>query len=337
MKRLYLDVPLPCHADWAAMQPNAQGRHCLECNKDVVDFSGMSDADILNFFTKAKGETCGRFAGDQLRRAIVPPAAPARKRLWVLMLSVFVSWFGWSKVNAQKGKVAVAAQAPRSSLIIGDTTDIKQSTIQISGRITDDTGMPLEAVSISAKGSMAISDSLGRYSLPVFADATSIKVFALGYHAYEVSLGTLRANQVATDDVNIILTQDVKLLEDVVVVGMSTKRMYTSLGGAISIISYERSFTERIVDTIIPTSFKVFPNPAQRGNRVYLEVRNNGEYSVTLSDNMGRPLLQRRIVQQSKGQAHPLDLPATIAAGTYTVSIVERNQKKVTAQRIIIQ
>lgn len=31
-------VPAPCSADWNAMTPAEQGRHCAQCDKVVVDF-----------------------------------------------------------------------------------------------------------------------------------------------------------------------------------------------------------------------------------------------------------------------------------------------------------
>lgn len=62
-----LSVPKPCHEDWNKMTLNEQGAFCKVCAKTVVDFSTMSDEEVLNYF-KNKGEekTCGRFKASQL-------------------------------------------------------------------------------------------------------------------------------------------------------------------------------------------------------------------------------------------------------------------------------
>jgi len=50
------------------MTPDIKGRFCLSCQKSVVDFSTMSDQQILLYFKKAKENTCGKFREDQLNR-----------------------------------------------------------------------------------------------------------------------------------------------------------------------------------------------------------------------------------------------------------------------------
>ena len=58
----------PCHENWDAMTPNAQGAFCKSCAKDVVDFSKMGIEEIKNFFSKPKGDkVCGRFEEKQLQ------------------------------------------------------------------------------------------------------------------------------------------------------------------------------------------------------------------------------------------------------------------------------
>jgi len=49
---LYLHIPTPCHEDWNTMTPVEKGKFCGSCNKEVVDFSLMTDAEVLNFFKK---------------------------------------------------------------------------------------------------------------------------------------------------------------------------------------------------------------------------------------------------------------------------------------------
>lgn len=78
----------PCSQHWEQMTPEAQGRFCASCQKTVVDFTGMSDAEMLRAFAGAGAAvnaagTCGRFLRGQLDRALVAePARKARRLGW---------------------------------------------------------------------------------------------------------------------------------------------------------------------------------------------------------------------------------------------------------------
>ena len=71
-------IPDPCHEDWSAMTPQAKGRHCAACAKTVVDFTAMSDADVVSYLRTAGGSVCGRTRATQLdRRLQAPPLLPS--------------------------------------------------------------------------------------------------------------------------------------------------------------------------------------------------------------------------------------------------------------------
>ncbi len=55
------------------MTPATQGRHCEACAKTVVDFTNMSDAEVLALLRDPRQSTCGRFRGSQLDRSIGAP------------------------------------------------------------------------------------------------------------------------------------------------------------------------------------------------------------------------------------------------------------------------
>lgn len=77
-KKIQLTIAEPCHESWDAMTPDAKGKFCGSCQKQVVDFSNMSDRQVAEFFKKpSTGSVCGRFMTDQLDRPIEIP----RKRI----------------------------------------------------------------------------------------------------------------------------------------------------------------------------------------------------------------------------------------------------------------
>lgn len=70
-KKTILQVDQPCDESWDKMLPVVQGRHCSTCNRKVVDFAEMEDADILALLGEHQNErVCGRFRPSQLGRTM---------------------------------------------------------------------------------------------------------------------------------------------------------------------------------------------------------------------------------------------------------------------------
>ena len=103
-KKLNLTIPEPCHENWYTMTLVQQGKFCGSCQKQVVDFSTMSDRQLAEFFKKpSTGSVCGRFMTDQLDRSIEIP----KKRIpWVKYFFQFAipAFLVSIKVSAQKGQ-----------------------------------------------------------------------------------------------------------------------------------------------------------------------------------------------------------------------------------------
>jgi len=66
-----------CHQTEASMAPTNGGRFCAVCAKAVIDYSYMTDAQMLASIKK-HGLGCGKFRKDQLDRELTP----ANKRKW---------------------------------------------------------------------------------------------------------------------------------------------------------------------------------------------------------------------------------------------------------------
>lgn len=98
-----------------------------------------------------------------------------------------------------------------------ETKELKQGNATIKGSIKDQTGEPLGGVSIVIKGTTigVISDIDGLYSINVpNANATLVFSF-IGFHPQEITVG----NKTSID---VVLQEDAKVLDDVVVVGYGT-------------------------------------------------------------------------------------------------------------------
>lgn len=106
-----LHIPKPCHENWDAMTEADKGRHCQSCNKIVVDFSVMTDRQVLEHFKTTTGNTCGRFYNDQLQRPLIEPKpAPTRWKYFIAAcLSFVISKLSFAQTKPKlMGKPAIA-------------------------------------------------------------------------------------------------------------------------------------------------------------------------------------------------------------------------------------
>ena len=87
---LNLSIPKPCHENWDTMLPNEKGKHCFSCQKTVVDFTKMTDSQIIHFFQEYKSSTCGRFLDTQLNRPILQPVITKPQSRFAWLLSAFL-------------------------------------------------------------------------------------------------------------------------------------------------------------------------------------------------------------------------------------------------------
>ena len=69
---LKIEVPNPCSETWDEMQAMDRGKYCQSCAKQVTDFAGFTDQELVHYFKNRTSETCGRFRLDQLHRELHP-------------------------------------------------------------------------------------------------------------------------------------------------------------------------------------------------------------------------------------------------------------------------
>jgi hypothetical protein len=71
MENFKLSIPTPCHERWEDFTPTPTGGFCGSCQKNVRDFTKMSDSEVVAFFRDNKDKNlCGSFRNDQLERPL---------------------------------------------------------------------------------------------------------------------------------------------------------------------------------------------------------------------------------------------------------------------------
>jgi len=209
---ILLHIPEPCHENWDAMTNANKGRHCQSCNKIVVDFSVMSDRQVLEYFKTTTGKTCGRFHDDQLQRPLVEPQKQPSK--WSYFLASFIAFIMSAKTFSQQkvGKVKFTGKPSVERVTLkGDTIEIKKDTInpkKIQGKVVDEKGKGISnaIVKFTATINAVVTDSFGNFSIVNEREKKAIQVSANGYVTQAVYIKDgmiikLLANNNLTDEV----------------------------------------------------------------------------------------------------------------------------------------
>lgn len=116
---LKISIPTPCHEDLGQMDKTEKGRFCLSCQKEVVDFTKMSDEDIVLYFENKKNggaRVCGTFRADQVvetKNKIEIPVqtyfyAKSNHQKFLWMLLACMGMFFVSCNSKTKGEVEIS-------------------------------------------------------------------------------------------------------------------------------------------------------------------------------------------------------------------------------------
>ena len=67
MSKSNVTISNPCHQSRDGMTQESGGKYCGSCKKIVVDFTGMTDEEIIKYLSERKAErTCGYFNNEQV-------------------------------------------------------------------------------------------------------------------------------------------------------------------------------------------------------------------------------------------------------------------------------
>lgn len=144
-------IPEPCHESWDKMTPTQQGKFCLSCEKEVVDFSQKSTNEIINYFQSrgnSKERLCGIFDIKHVEQPLKRTNFYHRYFNWGLGILVgFLQSCGWNmgrttgEIDSTNTRLEVAESQNNTSSLLGKVvpayrdTSSKYVDTQIMGNI----------------------------------------------------------------------------------------------------------------------------------------------------------------------------------------------------------
>jgi hypothetical protein len=73
-------IAQPCHKNWDTMLPNAAGKFCTSCQKTVIDFTNLSQQEILTILQNSKTMPCGLFKASNVQSFKEPSPIKSNNR-----------------------------------------------------------------------------------------------------------------------------------------------------------------------------------------------------------------------------------------------------------------
>ena len=220
----YIQINTPCHENWAKMTPEDKGRFCSLCNKSVIDFSLMTDNEILKHLKKENSDLCGRFSVTQLQRPIRETQLQPKKnwRYWLASISALL--FLINRSEAQTKNAVNTHNNP--SITPKDSMELTKGKILITptatdilkGTVVDSAGKPMEGASIRVKenGVGVTADNKGNFHLNIkhLPETFTIVVAYIGYETQRIPI-----NKATLKEVTIRMKEEInKMTGEVVIV-----------------------------------------------------------------------------------------------------------------------
>ncbi len=336
MKSLELQIAEPCNENWHEMTPIRGGNFCASCEKTVVDFTEMTDRELVNFYERYDGKICGRFRSDQLDRQIAFPSPPSRIQKWKTIAALISGLLLGGEVNAQNDQPMTAIHQ----------VDQEQKTSQakaifLEGLLQNEEGEPLIAATIQllSKGVFqagAVSDFDGKFKIkrPSQLSEAVLKISYIGYTTKEFSINTTDFDSGKLMKLKLEGGVDI---EEIVVVGYGVKQTRHTLMGSVAMSVSpikKHKKTAKPKDIIVDPKIKLYPNPFVDQINVDLTIEEEGHYLFQLYTSTGQLILAETKVLELGKQEESLTLKRELPSATY-IFVITRNNQNVHTQQIV--
>ncbi len=226
-----ISIPEPCHQSWQQMTSVDNGRHCANCCKTVVDFTKMSNEEIVKHLSH-RDNLCGRFEPQQLNSINYKLYSESLSvASWWKRVAVIVGMLGplALKVSGQTKPVIVNAMDTLRSENKTEKNDFVKGKVAvinsrlIKGVVTaKDDGLPIPGVTIKVKGinGSIVTNAAGVFALSIPANGATLEVSFIGYTMQTVTIN----NIVAVEPFHIVLNPTQVWMGEVVITKPIVKR-----------------------------------------------------------------------------------------------------------------
>lgn len=211
-QRFKLSIDNPCSQKWSDFEDRGGKGFCASCQKEVIDFTRMSDLGIRDYFDNRPKNVCGQFKSYQLRTYSNPVAKPTLSKWLSWPIAASALMYTSVSANAQEKDKKELAQ----TVLMRESGPQKGGSREIQGTVTEDSEEGLPGVNVVIKGTTTgvTTDLDGNYKIDIPNNQTALVFSAVGMGTQEVEVGHRTT-------INVGLTVDVTQLGEVCIVRYS--------------------------------------------------------------------------------------------------------------------
>ena len=223
-KNIIISIKEPCNEDWNKMTTNKSGKFCDLCNENVIDFTDLSDKEIVRIIKRNNGKLCGRFNTEQLDRPLAINSIEnkhsffAKVAATLLLFTVTKETTGQSEKPIHESTFSADKQL-KSNANVSD----RHNPIELTGSVIDaSTNKPIANARIKIvnpvfPGSSIVykTDEDGNFSIPI-ADSTEKRTISVFIAAADYQETTIKISYEDYSTQNNVLLSSVS--NDVVMV-----------------------------------------------------------------------------------------------------------------------
>ena len=188
-QKIQISIPEPCHKGWQNMTPVEKGRFCASCQKLVLDFTYLSDNEIIKVVTK-NDTLCARINVSQLNRNLIETKTKSNYFGYFATSVLAFLGLGIESVVAQEKPVVEQTDLKGANKA---TDSVKKITV--SGVIKDNDGNSLPGVTIIIAGTTlgTQSDENGNYSISAYINDL-LEFSFLGFSNKTITVNSSKIN-----------------------------------------------------------------------------------------------------------------------------------------------
>lgn len=343
-KAIHIHIPEPCHENWHNMTPKEQGRFCGACQKTVVDFSAMTNKEILDYISNAGQNMCGRFAPNQLNKELTI-TENKRRFSWAYFWNILLATLLFTEAKAQgkpviKKKPAVHQMdlLPRVGTIAVEQPNDPLPPKEINGRVLDESSMPVAGATVRIIGTTrgVTADTAGNFRFLIDkGDTVSLEISAIGYKTKTVLIDS----KTNWKDVKVLLYMEYLIMGGITFEEKVPKKVKVKKVEKVTRAEKVKRVINDWKPAALKKDIKIYPNPVVRGNaiQVNLSLKQAGEYKLELLDVRGKVMTVQRLVMAAKEQKVTVPTQAAWSSGIYWMRISAPDMKNVYQGKVAIK
>lgn len=227
-----LSINKPCQQKFSSFEPTPEGGFCGSCQKVVVDFTNMTDAEIKDYFKTVTGKTCGRFGESQLKQYTSSPStSPVFNHFSVgtsLIGISLLSILPFTQASSQDKPQEINSQVEQQQNAIEDLNSAAQPAKDslLTGVVKDAKSgetLPFVNIMLEDRSAGVSTDFDGKFTFPKpLKEGDTLILSYLGYETVYHTLSNEECLSLSMRDVDL-------LISEIIVMGeVSVNQVYSS-------------------------------------------------------------------------------------------------------------